>query len=192
MELILLLCSSGVAGLFTYIYLDYLSLFDTERPEIKRMLSILFSLISIGIYLIIVYFVSFIPIYAILNTIISFVIAIIVIYILNKSLYVKMIKKFRYNMNKERKNNKLNPFNEQHAIDTILQTANMFYIEKYKDDSKPIHQGILLHHQLTDDLDSIFVLEPTPIIKNDEKVIKEYYYQPKSTDEYYKIYSLKN
>ncbi|ANS90968.1 hypothetical protein A6M57_13260 [Staphylococcus pseudintermedius] len=44
MEIILLLCSSGVAGLFTYIYLDYLALFDTEKLETKKMFTIMFSL----------------------------------------------------------------------------------------------------------------------------------------------------
>ncbi|GGA95861.1 Uncharacterised protein [Staphylococcus muscae] len=46
MEMILLLCSTGVAGLFTYIYLDYLSILDTEKPEIKRMFSLLFSIMN--------------------------------------------------------------------------------------------------------------------------------------------------
>ncbi|REI18617.1 hypothetical protein DOS75_03025, partial [Staphylococcus felis] len=66
------------------------------------------------------------------------------------------------------------------------------YVEKYKDSEKPIYQGILLKHQMTNDLDSMFIIRPTPIIKSSEKVNEEYYYQPKNTDEYYKFYSLKN
>lgn len=45
---------------------------------------------------------------------------------------------------------------------------------------------------MTNDLDSMFIIRPTPIIKSSEKVNEEYYYQPKNTDEYYKFYSLKN
>ncbi|MDK8175348.1 hypothetical protein NKW85_10120 [Staphylococcus simulans] len=192
MELILLICSSGVAGLFTYIYLDYLSIFDTEKIEIKKMFSVLFSLISIGIFMIVLYFINYIHIYNFLGIIIALIISFIVINVLNKSAYPYMIKKFRNKMNKERESNNLNPLNDKHAIDTILQTSNMFYIEKYKDNEHPIYQGILLKHEMTNDLDSIFSIRPTPIIKNHEKVIKEYYYQPKNTDEYYKFYGLKN
>lgn len=192
MELILLICSSGVAGLFTYIYLDYLSIFDTEKIEIKKMFSVLFSLISIGIFMIVLYFINYIHIYNFLGIIIALIISFIVINVLNKSAYPYMIKKFRNKMNKERESNNLNPLNDKHAIDTILQTSNMFYIEKYKDNEHPIYHGILLKHEMTNDLDSIFSIRPTPIIKNHEKVIKEYYYQPKNTDEYYKFYGLKN
>lgn len=192
LELILLLCSSGVAGLFTYIYLDYLSIFDTEKPEIKKMFSILFSLISVGVFLLIFYIINCIHINIVLNIIVTFTISILLIKQLNKYIYPYIINKFRNNMNKERKLNELNPLNDKHAIDTILQTSNMFYMEKYKEDDKPIYQGILLKHELTNDLDSMFSIRPTPRINKSDKVIKEYYYQPKNTDEYYKFYSLKD
>ncbi|MBH9579941.1 hypothetical protein [Staphylococcus felis] len=192
MELILLLCSSGVAGLFTYIYLDYLSIFDTEKAEIKKMFSVLFSLISIGGFMIVLYFIKYIHVNNILRIIIVLIISFIIINVLNRFAYPYIIKRFRNKMNKERKANNLNPLNDKHAIDTILQTSNMFYVEKYKDSEKPIYQGILLKHEMTNDLDSMFIIRPTPIIKSSEKVNEEYYYQPKNTDEYYKFYSLKN
>ncbi|EGQ4195990.1 hypothetical protein FDP64_08185, partial [Staphylococcus pseudintermedius] len=74
MEIILLLCSSGVAGLFTYIYLDYLALFDTEKLETKKMFSIMFSLISIGVFILIK---SVISIW-VSNEIISIILALII------------------------------------------------------------------------------------------------------------------
>ncbi|WP_349421258.1 hypothetical protein [Staphylococcus felis] len=192
MEIILLLCSSGVAGLFTYIYLDYLSIFDTEKAEIKKMFSVLFSLISIGGFMIALYFIKYIHVNNILRVIIVLIISFIIINVLNRFAYPYIIKRFRNKMNKERKANNLNPLNDKHAIDTILQTSNMFYVEKYKDSEKPIYQGILLKHEMTNDLDSMFIIRPMPIIKSSEKVNEEYYYQPKNTDEYYKFYSLKN
>ncbi|UXR34569.1 hypothetical protein MUA31_09265 [Staphylococcus simulans] len=192
MELILLLCSSGVAGLYTYIYLDYLSIFDTEKAEIKKMFSVLFSLISVGVFMIVLYFIKYIHVNNILRIVIVFIISLIVINVLNRLAYPYIIKRFRNKMNKEREADNLNPLNDKHAIDTILQTSNMFYVEKYKDSGKPIYQGILLRHEMTHDLDSMFTISPTPVIQCREKVIKEYYYQPKSTDQYYKFYSLKN
>ncbi|REI14260.1 hypothetical protein DOS75_11470, partial [Staphylococcus felis] len=87
MELILLLCSSGVAGLFTYIYLDYLSIFDTEKAEIKKMFSVLFSLISIGGFMIVLYFIKYIHVNNILRIIIVLIISFIIINVLNRFAY---------------------------------------------------------------------------------------------------------
>lgn len=193
MELLLLLCSSGVAGLFTYIYLDYLSLFDTEKEEIKKMFSIMFSLISIGIFLLTFRILDSLVANIFCKTFLSLIAMILIIWLLNKYIYPKFILFFRKSMNKTRTNNNLNPLSDKHAIDTILQTSDMFYIEKYKDNNnEPIYQGILLKHEITNELDSIFSIKPTPVIQNDDKVLKKYYYQPKNTDAYYKIYSLEN
>ncbi|NGH76138.1 hypothetical protein G0Z50_04505, partial [Staphylococcus aureus] len=61
--------------------------------------------------------------------------------------------------------------------------------EKYSNENNnPILQGILEKYELTIDTDAIFIIEPTPVIKNKEKIIKEHLYQPKNTDNYYKIY----
>ncbi|HCY6402998.1 TPA: hypothetical protein O1517_002236 [Staphylococcus aureus] len=192
MEIILLFCSSGVAGLYTYIYLDYLSVFDTEKPEIKKMFSILFSLISIGVFLIVFQIVNYITSYYLINIVFSFIVALLIIKYSNKLLYPCLLKNFRKKMNEIRVSKQMNPLNDKHAIDTILQKSKMFYLEKYNGNVKPVYQGILLKHELTNDLDSIFSISPTPIIKNQENVIEKFFYQPKNTDDYYIFYSLKD
>ena len=189
MELILLLCSSGVAGLFTYIYLDYLSIFDTEKPEIKRMFSAMFSLINIGIFISVFEIKEYINFNYALENIVGLILVITIIWLMNRYVFPKLIQLFRHSMNDARKSNGLNTLASKNAIDTILQNYAKFYIEKYNNDnSNPILQGILEKYELTIDTDAIFIIEPTPIIKSKEKIIKEFLYQPKNTDNYYKIY----
>lgn len=189
MELILLLCSSGVAGLFTYIYLDYLSIFDTENPEIKKMFSIMFSLVNIGIFLSVFELKKYIKFNYILENIICLLIVVTIIWLTNRYVFPKLIQLFRRSMNNARKSNGLNTLASKNALDTILQNYTKFYIEKYSNENNnPILQGILEKYELTIDTDAIFIIEPTPVIKNKGKVIKECLYQPKNTDNYYKIY----
>lgn len=189
LELILLLCSSGVAGLFTYIYLDYLAIFDTEKPEIKRMFSVMFSLINIGIFISVFKIKEYINFNYVLENIVGFILVITMIWLMNRYGFPKLIQLFRHSMNNARKSNGLNTLASKNALDTILQNYSKFYIEKYNNDnSNPILQGILEKYELTIDNDAIFIIEPTPTIKNKEKIIKECLYQPKNTDNYYKIY----
>lgn len=193
MEFILPLCSTGVAGLFTYIYLDYLSILDTEKPEIKRMFSLLFSIISILLFLLVFKVKELIHINNILENAILLIIFLVIYIICNIWVYPQLIKLFRKSMNKSRVKNDLNPINHLHAIDTVLQSSNQFYIEKYNGDSKePIMQGFLKKHQLTNDLDSIFIIEPTNVIKNIESIKNIHLYQPKNTDCYFKLFDLEN
>lgn len=189
LEFILLLCSSGVAGLFTYIYLDYLSIFDTEKPEIKRMFSALFSLINIGIFISVFEIKEYINFNYALENIVGLISVITIIWLMNRYVFPKLIQLFRRSMNDARKSNGLNTLASKNALDTILQNYAKFYIEKYNNDnSNPILQGILKKYELTIDTDAIFIIEPTQIIKSKEKIIKEFLYQPKNTDNYYKIY----
>lgn len=189
MEFTLLLCSSGVAGLFTYIYLDYLSIFDTEKPEIKKMFSIMFSLVNVGIFISVFKIKEFINFNYILENIVGLILVIIIIWLMNRYVFPKIIQHFRQSMNDARKSNGLNTLASKNALDTILQNYTKFYIEKYSDENNnPILQGILEKYELTIDTDAIFIIEPTPIIKDKEKIIKECLYQPKNTDNYYKIY----
>lgn len=189
LKLILLLCSSGVAGLFTYIYLDYLAIFDTEKPEIKRMFSVMFSLINIGIFILVFKIKEYINFNYVLENIVGFILVITMIWLMNRYGFPKLIQLFRHSMNNARKSNGLNTLASKNALDTILQNYSKFYIEKYNNDnSNPILQGILEKYELTIDNDAIFIIEPTPTIKNKEKIIKECLYQPKNTDNYYKIY----
>ncbi|EGQ4349750.1 hypothetical protein ELC98_12755, partial [Staphylococcus pseudintermedius] len=134
MEIILLLCSSGVAGLFTYIYLDYLALFDTEKLETKKMFSIMFSLISIGVFILIKSVISIWVSNEIISIILALIIAsLVIICVLNKFIYVKAIKFFRVMMNSSRKSMNLNPLTFQHSIDNILSVEDyVYYIECYK------------------------------------------------------------
>ncbi|REI08005.1 hypothetical protein, partial [Staphylococcus felis] len=136
MEIILLLCSSGVAGLFTYIYLDYLALFDTEKLETKKMFSIMFSLISIGVFILIKSVISIWVSNEIISIILALIIAsLVIICILNKFIYVKAINFFRVMMNSSRKSMNLNPLTFQHSIDNILSVEDyVYYIECYKDE----------------------------------------------------------
>lgn len=189
LEFILLLCSSGVAGLFTYIYLDYLSIFDTEKTEIKRMFSAMFSLINIGIFISVFKIKEYINFNYALENIVGLISVIAIIWLMNRYVFPKLIQLFRRSMNDARKSNGLNTLASKNALDTILQNYAKFYIEKYNNDnSNPILQGILKKYELTIDTDAIFIIEPTPIIKSKEKIIKEFLYQPKNTDNYYKIY----
>lgn len=189
MELILLLCSSGVAGLFTYIYLDYLSIFDTEKPEIKKMFSTMFSLVNIGVFISVFKIKEYINFNYILENVVGLILVITIIWLMNRYVFPKIIQLFRQSMNDTRKSNGLNTLASKNALDTILQNYTKFYIEKYNNDNSiPILQGILEKYELTIDTDAIFIIEPTPIIKNKEKIIKECLYQPKNTDNYYKIY----
>ncbi|HAR6121576.1 TPA: hypothetical protein I1677_001243 [Staphylococcus pseudintermedius] len=197
MEIILLLCSSGVAGLFTYIYLDYLALFDTEKLETKKMFSIMFSLISIGIFILIKSVMSI----WISNEIISIVLALIIaslviIMILNKFIYVNMIKIFRAVMNNSRRSMNLNPLTFQHSIDNILSMEDyVYYIECYKDEyvSEPSMYGLLKHHQVDENQDVSFVISTTK--KFDNKVLnqsqKYYVYHKSNSSNFYKIYAFK-
>lgn len=193
MEIIILLSSSGAAGLFTYIYLDYLSLFDTEKLEIKKMISIMFSLINVSIFFIINNLISLFNWYEFITNLISIIAAIVIIILTNTFLYPPLIKYFRIVMNKKREEQGLNPFVDSFAIDSILQKSTKFYIERYnKADAAPVYQGILDKHQLTEGFDSIFIIEPTPKIKDKEKILETYIYQPSNTDYYFKIYQIKD
>ncbi|HDX7831687.1 TPA: hypothetical protein RQC88_001964 [Staphylococcus aureus] len=189
MEIILLFCSSGVAGLFTYIYLDYLSIFDTESPEIKKMFSIMFSLINIGIFLSVLELKKYINLHYVIENIICLLLVLTIIWLTNRFVFPNLIKLFRKSMNNARKSKGLNTLSSKNALDTILQNYTKFYIEKYSNENNnPILQGILEKYEPTIDTDAIFIIEPTPVIKNKEKIIKEHLYQPKNTDNYYKIY----
>ncbi|WP_432371894.1 hypothetical protein [Staphylococcus chromogenes] len=197
MELILLLCSSGVAGLFTYIYLDYLTLFDTEKLETKKMFSIMFSLISIGVFVLMKSVMSLWFSNEIISIILAFIIAsLIIIYFLNKFVYVFAINKFRNVMNKSRKNKNLNPLTFQHSIDNILSMEDYFYyVECYKDEfvNEPSMYGLLKHHQVDDNLDVSFVISTTK--KIDNNVLNQsqmyYVYHKSNSSNFYKIYGFK-
>ncbi|WP_412519698.1 hypothetical protein [Staphylococcus simulans] len=197
MELILLLCSSGVAGLFTYIYLDYLTLFDTEKLETKKMFSIMFSLISIGIFILMKSVISIWVPNEIISIILAFIIAsLIIIYVLNKFVYVFVISKFRDVMNKSRKNMNLNPLTFQHSIDNILSMEDyVYYVECYKDEfiNEPSMYGLLKHHQVDDNLDVSFVISTTK--RFDDDVLNQsqmyYVYHKSNSSNFYKIYGFK-
>ncbi|WP_368868377.1 hypothetical protein [Staphylococcus epidermidis] len=191
MEIILLLCSSGVAGLFTYIYLDYLSLLDTEKPEIKKMFSLLFSIISIVLFILVFKLKTLTNYNDIIENIVCFILFICAYIVLNKYIYPLCIKIFRNVMNKSRKNHNMNPFSFLNAVDSILQSSSQIYIEKYNSNkNEPILQGLLVKYQLTNDLDPIFIIEPTEVITDIEGLKNIYLYQPKNTDCFYKIYDL--
>ncbi|NGK04676.1 hypothetical protein G0X71_05670, partial [Staphylococcus aureus] len=186
MEIILLFCSSGVAGLFTYIYLDYLSIFDTESPEIKKMFSIMFSLVNIGIFLSVFELKKYINFHYAIENITCLLLVPTIIWLTNRFVFPNLIELFRKSMNNARKSKGLNTLSSKNALDTILQNYTKFYIEKYSNENNnPILQGILEKYELTIDTDAIFIIEPTPVIKNKEKIIKEHLYQPKNTDNYY-------
>lgn len=197
MELILLLCSSGVAGLFTYIYLDYLALFDTEKLETKKMFSIMFSLISIGIFILIKSVVSIWFSNEIISIILALIIAsLIIIFLLNKFIYVFVIVKFRDMMNNSRKSMNLNPLTFQHTIDNILSMGDyVYYIECYKDEfvNEPSMYGLLKHHQVDENLDVSFVISTTKKF-NDEVLGRSqmyYVYHKSNSGNFYKIYGFK-
>ncbi|UWF57690.1 hypothetical protein NZD48_05120 [Staphylococcus hyicus] len=197
MELILLLCSSGVAGLFTYIYLDYLTLFDTEKLETKKMFSIMFSLNSIGVFILMKSIISLWFSNEIISIILAFISAsLIIIYVLNKFVYVIVISKFRDVMNKSRKNMNLNPLTFQHSIDNILSMEDyVYYVECYKDEfvNEPSMYGLLKHHQVDDNLDVSFVISTTK--KFDDNVLNQsqiyYVYHKSNSSNFYKIYGFK-
>lgn len=191
MELILLLSSSGVAGLLTYIYLDYLSFFDTEKNEIKKMISIMFSLVNISIFFLVQNSMNLLEWGALAKNLITILLALFIILILNVYVYPKMFKIFRKYMNKQRISEGFAPYVESAAIDSILQKNAKFYIERYNNmGDEPVYHGILNKHELTENLDSIFVIEPTPKIKDNSHISFIYIYQPSNTDYYFKIYQI--
>ncbi|PTJ81712.1 hypothetical protein BUZ84_05730 [Mammaliicoccus sciuri] len=191
MELILLLSSSGVAGLLTYIYLDYLSFFDTEKNEIKKMISIMFSLVNISIFFLVQNSMNLLEWGALAKNLITILLALFIILILNVYVYPKMFKIFRKYMNKQRISEGFAPYVESAAIDSILQKNAKFYIERYNNiGDEPVYHGILNKHELTENLDSIFVIEPTPKIKDNSLISFIYIYQPSNTDYYFKIYQI--
>lgn len=191
MELILLLSSSGVAGLLTYIYLDYLSFFDTEKNEIKKMISIMFSLVNISIFFLVQNSMNLLEWGALAKNLITILLALFIILILNVYVYPKMFKIFRKYMNKQIISEGFAPYVESAAIDSILQKNAKFYIERYNNiGDEPVYHGILNKHELTENLDSIFVIEPTPKIKDNSLISFIYIYQPSNTDYYFKIYQI--
>lgn len=191
MEIILLLSSSGAAGLLTYIYLDYLSLFDTEKNEIKKMISIMFSLVNVSIFFLVQKCMNIFEWETLIKNMITILLAIFIIILLNIYVYPKMFKMFRKYMNKQRIAEGYVPFVESTAIDSILQKNDKFYIERYNNiEREPVYQGILNKHELTENLDSIFVVEPTSKLKDDSLITSIYIYQPSNTDYYFKIYQI--
>lgn len=170
MELILLLCSSGVAGLFTYIYLDYLSIFDTEKPEIKKMFSIMFSLISVGIFTILNYLLN----QAIGEKVISITTSIIItifllIFIMNKYVYAFLIEKFRLKMNKQRIEDGKTPYVYSNVVDYLLDDEAYYYLEKYSYNSDNcILKGWLSKHETNVNLDYIFAIQKAYIPTKEE------------------------
>lgn len=191
MEIILLLSSSGVAGLLTYIYLDYLSFFDTEKKEIKKMFSIMFSLVNVSIFLLVQNCVNVLEWGSLTKYMVTILLALLIILILNVYAYPKMFECFRRFMNKQRIAEGYAPFVKSSAIDSILQKNDMFYIERYNNlEREPVYQGILNKHELTENLDSIFIIEPTPKLKNKSHISISYIYQPNNSDYYFKIYQI--
>lgn len=191
MEIILLLSSSGVAGLLTYIYLDYLSFFDTEKNEIKKMISIMFSLVNVSIFFLVQNCINVLEWGTLTKYLVTIVLALLIILILNIYAFPKMFELFRRFMNKQRIAEGYAPFVKSSAIDSILQKNDKFYIERYNNiEREPVYQGILNKHELTENLDSIFVVEPTSKLKDDSLITSIYIYQPSNTDYYFKIYQI--
>lgn len=153
------------------------------------MFSTMFSLVNIGVFISVFKIKEYINFNYILENVVGLILVITIIWLMNRYVFPKIIQLFRQSMNDTRKSNGLNTLASKNALDTILQNYTKFYIEKYNNDNGiPILQGILEKYELTIDTDAIFIIEPTPIIKNKEKIIKECLYQPKNTDNYYKIY----
>lgn len=198
LEFILLLCSSGVAGLFTYIYLDYLSIFDTEKSEIKKMFSILFSLVSIGIFILVNNFIGIIIKNELLSISIALLIsAMLIIFVLNKYIYVFLINIFRSHMNKIRINFQKNALIYEHAIDFVLSNSKMsYYIECYNDEfiEKPAMYGLIAKHEVDNNLDVSFIISTTSKFTNQKlaKADSYYVYHKTNTTSYYKIYGFKD
>lgn len=193
MEIILLLCSSGVAGLYTFIYLDYLSIFDTEKKDIKKMFNILFSLLSVSTYSIISTITKYFINSNILNVLIALIVTLIVVHYLTKYIYIRIIHVFRENMNKKRSNLHLSKLSYKHPIDEVLDTEDYkFYIEYYNaENSEPITTGELIYHSVDENDEINFIIAPTPKIK-DTKIIDDIFvYQKSNNANYYKIYSKK-
>ncbi|MDS3897016.1 hypothetical protein [Staphylococcus hominis] len=196
MELILLLCSSGVAGLFTYLYLDYLSVFETEKSETKRMFAVLFSLISIGIFILIKSLVDHCIKEEIMSIFISLVIYMIINKPLNKLAYLKLINNFREKMNEERNKNKQNSLIYDYAINSVLsRNDKVFYIECYKDEyiEKPSMYGIIENHQVDNNSDTHFVISTTRKFTDEELEKADNYlvYHKENSSNFYKLYSFK-
>lgn len=194
MELILLLCSSGVAGLFTYIYLDYLSLFDTEKTETKKMISILFSLISVGVFIIVKSTMKLLLQNEIVTTLCALIISIIIILILNKWVYINIINKFRENMNESRSKFNQNHLIFSHVIDDILVDDRYFYyIECYRDEyvNNPSMYGLIKKHEIDNNTDVHFLIETTGKIDNEklDNADSYYVYHKSNSNSFYKIYS---
>ncbi|MEM5397296.1 hypothetical protein V2L60_08970 [Staphylococcus gallinarum] len=170
LELILLLCSSGVAGLFTYIYLDYLAIFDTEKPEIKKMFSVLFSLISVGIFTILNYLLNQVINDNLISIMVSILITVfLLIFILNKYIYIFLIKTFRLKMNQQRKKSGKTPYVYNNVVDHLLEDEAYYYVEKYSyNTDKCILKGWLSKHETNISLDYIFAIQNSYIPTKEE------------------------
>lgn len=198
MELILLLCSSGVAGLFTYIYLDYLSVFDTEKSEIKKMFSTMFSLVSVGIFILVNHLIGIIIKNDLLSTSIALLVSsMLIIFVLNKYVYVFLLNIFRTQMNKTRINSQKNELIHEHAIDSILSNSQMsYYIECYHDKyiEEPSMYGLIFKHEIDNNLDVSFIISTTGKFTNQKLSEADSYYVYHKTNmtSYYKIYGFKD
>ncbi|PTE85603.1 hypothetical protein BUY79_02320 [Staphylococcus equorum] len=198
LELILLLCSSGVAGLFTYIYLDYLSIFDTEKQEIKRMFSIMFSLISVGIFILVNNLIGVFVKSELLSISIALLVsAILIIFVLNRYVYIWLINIFRSQMNTTRAKLQKNTLLYEHAIDFVLSDRQMsYYIECYDDEfvEKASMYGLIAKHEVDDNLDVSFIISTTTKFTKQELSKSDIYYvyHKTNTTSYYKIYGYKD
>lgn len=194
MKLILLMCSSGVAGLYTYMFLTYLSIFDTEREEIKKILPIFFSFISVSIVFAIYSFIKLIVKIEILSIFIALIISIPIIKFFNEVGYSILIKKFRKKANDVRKKLNLNDISHFHAIDEVLYNRDYYYyIEKIDDQTNIIiWNGFLSKHELNRNDESIFIIQPFNINKELD-IVKNSIVRIYETNKnfHYKFYKIK-
>jgi len=174
MEWISVLSSSGVAGLFTYILLDYLSLLDTERKEIKTSFLLMFSLVNVWV----------------INTIDNIWYAILIIFILSTVAFPLLLFSFRKVMNFVRSKLNKNPIEQINLFETIQSAEHYTFVEVY-DNGSIIDTGFLEKFQIDENGVLHIALDNSGELFNEykENAVSIYNYHCTNSTVHYRIYN---
>jgi len=177
MDVLNLVFSTSVAGLFTYIILDYLSLLDTEKREIRNLFLVLFSLINMLIYLNLSN--KFLAIGTIL--LLSFFVFPVAIYIIRI-----IVNRYRRVLNKPK-------LIHSKTLDFVFSAKDVyFYTEIYNSSKELINSGYVIQYRIDDNGNSNIVIDPVNELPKSTKVKAKdtVIYHEVNSSMFYKIFYL--
>lgn len=204
MEFIILLLTSGIPGLYTYISLDRRSILGNVTEDIRKVYLSAFSLISALIFFIVFTVVKgednlsdLLNNITVTQLVISFMISLGIIIIFNLFLFPKTIKLYRTLSNDIRNSEGKNSLIDQHLSGFVFDDNKFLtYIEIYNSDKLKISSGEVIYSEIDKEGSLQFLLKPAslkvkePYIKN-HLIDRKYNYYSTKDNQLIKVYKLR-